>query len=63
MRSFVDRSGRVTEERIWRDENDVYIERSSGNGKKTKALEIPEGATLAFESFMTNSSFGPVAHW
>ena len=48
-RSLTDNSGRVTEEKIWRDKNKVYIERNSGKDKKTKTLDIPEGATLAVE--------------
>jgi hypothetical protein len=48
-RSLTDSSGSVTEEKIWRDNNKVYIERDSGEDKKTKTLDIPQGATLAVE--------------
>jgi hypothetical protein len=49
VRSFTDRSGRVTEEKIWRDDNKAYIEQTVGRDRKTIALDIPEGATLAVE--------------
>ena len=48
-RSLTDSSGSITKEKIWRDNNKAYIEQDSGKDKKTKALDIPEGATLAVE--------------
>lgn len=48
-RSLTSSSGSLTQEKIWRDANRAYIEQTSGKGKKTKALDIPEGATLAVE--------------
>ncbi|MGD0229204.1 MAG: hypothetical protein ABSC19_02450 [Syntrophorhabdales bacterium] len=45
----INSSRRLTEGKIWRDENKVYIEQISGKGKKTKTLDIPKGATLAVE--------------
>jgi hypothetical protein len=49
-RSFTKTSEKRTEARIWRDADKVYIEQTSGEGKKTKALEVPHGATLAVEA-------------
>ena len=51
-RSRADSAGRLTEEKIWRDNNKAYIEQDSGKGKNTRVLHIPEGATLAVESSM-----------
>jgi hypothetical protein len=48
-RSLTGSSGSVTEEKIRRDNNKVYIEQDSGEDKKTKTLDIPQGATLAVE--------------
>lgn len=48
-RSLTDSSGSIMEEKIWRENNKVYIGQDSGKDKKTKTLDIPQGATLAVE--------------
>jgi hypothetical protein len=49
-RSFSTNSGDLTEARIWRDENRVYIDQTGGDGKKTTIRDIPEASTLAVEA-------------
>ncbi len=48
-RRRIERSGTVSEEKLWRDANKVYLEQSSADRRETSALDIPEGAILATE--------------
>jgi hypothetical protein len=48
-KDFAISSGIRTEEKIWRDENKAYSEQTNSNDEKIKALDIPEGSTLAVE--------------
>ncbi len=66
-RSLTENSGRLTEQKIRRDDNKVHIEQDSGDDKKTKTLDIPEGATLAVEGsllvLLRFFPFGSAAQW
>jgi hypothetical protein len=41
--------GGVTEEKIWREGKEAFVEQTSGPDEKTIQLNIPEGRTLAVE--------------
>jgi hypothetical protein len=66
-RSLADGSGRLTEQKIWRDKNKVYVEQDSGKSKKIKTLDIPEGSTLAVEGsllvLLRFFPYGSAAQW
>ncbi len=49
-RRLAEKSGTITEERIWREGEKAYIERTSGKDKRTTSVEVPDGATLAVEA-------------
>jgi hypothetical protein len=51
-RDFYPISGKLTEERIWREGHRVYMDQTSGTRKKTSAVNVPEGLIPAVESSM-----------